>query len=103
MQLLQQARRMAEQDSGEASQKYQEVQVRSESEHNLEVGDKVLIDNQLFVSKNKKFSPMWIGPFEIPKIINKQNVEVITKTRSQIYNLCRLKKFTDRERSKFKN
>ena len=44
---------------------------RSSTEHNLEVGDKVLIDNQLFVSKDKKFSPMWIGPFEITKIINK--------------------------------
>ena len=68
------------------------------------MGDKVLIDNQLFVSKNKKFSPMWIGPFEITIVINKQNVEVkIKKNRTQIYNVCRLKKFTDPENSKLKN
>ena len=70
-------------------------------EHNLQVGDKVLVDNQLFVAKNKKFSPMWIGPFEITKIINKQNVEVKIKNRTQIYNVCRLKKFTNPESSKF--
>ena len=52
------------------------------TEHNLEVGDKVLFDNQLFVAKNRKFSPMWIGPFEITKIINKLNVEV--KIKKQI-------------------
>ena len=63
---------MAEQESGEASQKYKEVHDRSATEHNLAVGDKVLIDNQLFVSKNQKFLPMWIEPLEITKIINKQ-------------------------------
>ena len=46
---------------------------------------------------------MWIGPFVITKIINKQNVEVKIKNRAQIYNVCRLKKFTDPEYSKFKN
>ena len=79
MQLLQQARRMAEQDDEEANQKYKEIHDRTASEHNLEIGDKVLIDNQLFASKNKKLSPMWIGPFEITKIINKQTVEVKVK------------------------
>ena len=63
----------------------------------------MLIDNQLFVSKNKKFSPMWIGPFVITKVINKQNVGVKIKNRTQIYNVCRLKKFTDPDYSKFKN
>ena len=52
MQLLQQTRRIAEQDSTETSKKYKEVHDKSASEHNLEVGDKVFIDNQLFVSKN---------------------------------------------------
>jgi hypothetical protein len=103
MQLLQQARRMAEQDSEEASEKYKEQHDKTAKEHNFQVGDKVLIDNQLFVSKNKKFSPMWIGPFLITKVINKQNVEVKIKNRAQIYNVCRLKKFTDPENSKFKN
>ena len=65
------------------------------TEHNLEVGDKVLFDNQLFVAKNRKFSPMWIGPFEITKIINKLNVEVKIKNRLLFYSVCRLKKFTD--------
>ena len=32
-----------------------------------------------------------------------QNVEVKIKNRSQIYNVCRLKKFTNPENSKFKN
>ena len=101
MQVLQQAKRIAEQDSGEASRKYKEVDDRTAKEHNLQVGNKVLVDNQLFVAKNKKFSPMWIGPLEITKIINKQNVEVKIKNRSQIYNVCRLKKFTNPENSKF--
>ena len=61
MQLLQQARRMAEQNSGEASQKSKENHGRPATTHNFQMGDTVLIDNQLFVSKNKKFSPMWIG------------------------------------------
>ena len=103
MQLLQQARRMAEADSSEASEKYKEQHDRSAKAHNFQVGDKVLIDNQLFVSKNKKFSPMWIGPFVITKVINKQNVEVKIKNRTQIYNVCRLKKFTDPDYSKFKD
>ena len=103
MQLLQQARWMAEADSCEASEKYKEHHDKSAKEHNFQIGDKVLIDNQLFGSKNKKFSPMWIGPFLITKIINKQNVEVKIKNRTQIYNVCRLKKFTDPENSKFKN
>ena len=46
---------------------------------------------------------MWIGPFVITKIINKQNVEVKIKNRAQIYNVCRLKKFIDPQNSKFKN
>ena len=75
-----------------------EVRNKSISEHNLEVGDKVLIDNQPYMSKNKKFSPSWIGPFEITEIINKLNVEVKIKNRSQIYNVCRLKKLTDPEK-----
>ena len=79
MQLLQQARRMAEEDSNVASEKYKEQHDKTEKEHNFQVGDEVLIDNQLFVSKNKKFSPMWIGPYKITKIINKQNVEVKIK------------------------
>ena len=44
---------------------------------------------------------MWIGPFEITRIINKQNVEVKIKNSSQIYNVCRLKKFTNWENSEF--
>ena len=43
---------------------------------------------------------MWIGPFENTKIINKKNVEVKIKNRSQIYNVCRLKNNTDPENSK---
>jgi hypothetical protein len=46
---------------------------------------------------------MWIGPFVITKIINKQNVEVKIKNRAQIYNVCRLKKFIDPQNSKFKD
>ena len=91
MQLLQQARRIAEQDSGEAILKYKEVHDRTATEHNLQVGEKLLIGNQLFVSKNKRLSPMWIGPFDITRKINKLNVEVKIKNRSQIYNVCRLK------------
>ena len=53
---------MAEADSNDASGKYKEQHDRSAKKHNCQVGDQVLIDNQLFVSKNKKFSPMWIGP-----------------------------------------
>ena len=45
MQLLQQARRMAEQNSEEASQKFKEIHNRSATEHNLEVWNKVLIYN----------------------------------------------------------
>ena len=103
MQLLQQARRLAESDSSEASEKYKEHHDRAAKVHDFQVGDEVLIDNQLFVSKNKKFSPMWIGPFVITKIINKQNVEVKIKNRAQIYNVCRLKRFIDPKSSKFKD
>ena len=46
---------------------------------------------------------MWIWHFKISKIINKQNVEVKIRNRSQINNVCRLKKFTDPEKSKFKS
>ena len=46
---------------------------------------------------------MWIGPFGITRVINKQNVEVKIKHTAQIYNVCRLKRFTDPENSKFKN
>ena len=49
---------MAEQDSTTASEKYNEVYDKAAPENNLEVGDKVLVNNQLFVAKNKKFSPM---------------------------------------------
>jgi hypothetical protein len=94
---------MAEADSNEASEKYKEHHDKAAKAHNFQVGDKVLIDNQLFVSKNKKFSPMWIGPFVITKVINKQNVEVKIRNRAQIYNVCRLKLFIDPESSKFKN
>ena len=64
------------------------VHDKSASEHNLEVGEKVLIDNQLFVAKYKKFSPMWIGPFVIIKIINKQNMEVKIKKTDHKSTMC---------------
>ena len=80
---------MAKADSSEASERYKEHHDKSAKEHNFQVGDEVLIDNQLFVSKNKKFSPMWIGPFVITKIINKQNVEV--KIKKQNANLQRMR------------
>ena len=102
MQLLQQTRRMAEQENGEANQKNKETHDKTATEHNLAGGDKAIINNQFFVSMKKKFSPMQNGPFEITKIINKQHVEVKIKNRSQIYNVCRLKKFTVPDSYKFK-
>ena len=45
---------MAEQDSSEASKKYKEVHNKSASEHNLEFGDNMLIDNQLYCSQEQK-------------------------------------------------
>ena len=93
---------MAEQDNSNASSKYQEVHKQWAAKHTQKIGDKVLIDNQLFVAKNKKFAPMWIGTFVITKNINEQKVDVIIKKIS-IYNVCRLKKFMDPDKSKFKD
>ena len=56
------------------------------------------------VKEQKIFSHVdW--PIEITRIINKQNMEVKIKNRSQIYNVCRSKKFTDlqNQNSKMKN
>ena len=88
MQLLQKTRRMAEQDSKDAHFKNKNDHYKNASIHNYKIGDKVLINNQLFVSKNEKFAPVRFGPFEVSKIINEQNVEVKFKNRLQIYNVC---------------
>ena len=75
---------MVEQDSNEASTKYKEAHYKSASKHNLEICDKVLIDNHLPGAKNKNISLMWIGLFVNSKTINEENVELKIKNRSQI-------------------
>ena len=74
MQLLQQARIMAEVDSNTAHMKCKECHDKDASRHDLIIGDKVLFGKQC-----QKEITMWIGPFTITKIINRQNVEVKKK------------------------
>ena len=58
---------MAEQDSGEASQKYKEVHDRTATEHNLQVGDKVQnlkIKNSIVIKASKS---IWLKVMVILK------------------------------------
>lgn len=59
---MQKSRRLAGQDCKMAHQNYKANHDKEAKKHNIKVGDQVLVDTQMFVSKNKKFSPVWIGP-----------------------------------------
>jgi hypothetical protein len=55
----------------------------------------ILLNNPVFTSKYKKFSPKWIGPMPISKIILEKVVEVQFQDtkRKRIVNVDRIKPF----------
>ena len=80
----------------EAGIKHKEAHDQHSKPHNLKIGDKVWVDNQVFLNKNKKFAKKWTGPYLVTDVLNKQNVELqLTPRRRGIRSVYRLKKFVD--------
>ena len=92
---------MAEQGSSTASSKYNELHDKTASKNNLGVGNKVLIDIQLFVAKNKKFAPMCPSVYDHT---NHLRAKCGSENQKQITNLqyVQLKKFLDAYNYKLK-
>ena len=104
MQILKKARQIAMDNSLEAGLKQKAAHDVKAKPHGIKVGDKVYVDNQVFLKKNKKFAQQWTGPYLVTDVINEQNVELqMTPRRRGVHSVYRLKKFIDPEDSKFKN
>jgi hypothetical protein len=65
LQLLQHARKLANQTAQEQGQKYKQNFSTQTSIHKFKIGQRVWLSDTTSIGKNAKLSPNWIGPYEI--------------------------------------
>ena len=74
--------------SKEKSKQYYD---KSSNSVNFNVGDKVLLTNEL--KSRDKFDPPWLGPYEVIEIISNENTKIKIKNKHKIVHNKRLKLF----------
>jgi hypothetical protein len=72
--------------SMQASDSYKNNHHKKAKLHDLVEGNYALLDNQLFLGKNKKIAQRWIGLYLVTKMIHYQYIELqISANRRQIH------------------
>ena len=93
-QMLQQARRLAQQTAAEQGEKYKNQYDKLASPHKFEIGQKVWLSDTTSIGKNAKLTPNWIGPYQIIDI-NDTNAKLQIKNKQKVVNIARLKMFVE--------
>ena len=93
-QMLQQARKLAQQTAAEQGEKYKNQYDKLASPHKFETGQKVWLSDTTSIGKNAKLTPNWIGPYEIVDI-NDTNAKLKIKNKLKVVNIARLKRFVE--------
>ena len=90
---LNDARRLAEQNSWTSNEKYKDYHDEKHKDHKYVVGQQVLVDVRNFLGKNRKLAPNWEGPYEIVRLWDNGVVDVRTPKRDWRINIQRIKPF----------
>ena len=93
-QMLQQARKLAQQTAAEQGEKYKNQYDKLASPHKFEIGQKVWLSDTTSIGKNAKLTPNWIGPYQIIDI-NDTNAKLQIKNKQKVVNIARLKMFVE--------
>jgi hypothetical protein len=93
-QMLQQARKLAQQTAAAQGEKYKQNCDKQSSPHKFEIGQKVWLSDTTSIGKNAKLTPNWIGPYEIVDI-NDTNAKLKIKNKLKVVNIARLKMFVE--------
>jgi hypothetical protein len=64
-QMLQHARKLAQQTAAEQGEKYKNQYDKLASPHKFQIGQKVWLSDSTSIGKNAKLTPNWIGPYQI--------------------------------------
>jgi transposase InsO family protein len=79
-QMLQQARKLAQQTAAEQGEKYKNQYDKLASPHKFDIGQKVWLSDSTSIGKNAKLAPNWIGPYKIVDI-NDTNAKLQIKNK----------------------
>jgi hypothetical protein len=93
-QMLQHARKLAQQTAAEQGEKYKNQYDKLASPHKFQIGQKVWLSDSTSIGKNAKLTPNWIGPYQIIDI-NDTNAKLQIKNKLKVVNIARLKKFVE--------
>jgi hypothetical protein len=96
--LLQKLRAKAHESATEQGLKTKNTFDKNSMPHTFKIGDKVLISNDFYVSKNPKLAPTYTGPGEIIDI-NDTNAKVKLNNKIKIVNVNKLKLFLQEHQS----
>ncbi len=94
LQMLHQARKLAQQTATEQGEKYKTTYDKKSAEHKFAIGQKVWLSDTTSIQKNAKLSPNWVGPYEIVDV-NGTNAKLKIKNKLKIVNIARLKPFVE--------
>ena len=93
LQILQQARQIAQQHTAEKGEDYKSQFDKRAVPHNLKIGDLVLFSEYNFVGKNKKLAPKWLGPATIIEA-TETNVKIkCANNKVKLLNVSHIKHF----------
>jgi hypothetical protein len=96
MQRLQWARRVAQANSENASQKMEQQFNQHAEPHNFQPGQLVLLSETYFLGKNAKLAPQFSGPHRILHLKGPKNVELKLKNgRKSIVSVDRIKPYKE--------
>jgi transposase InsO family protein len=88
LQMLQQARKLAQQTATDQGEKYKQNYDKQSAFHKFEIGHKVWLSETTSIGKNAKLTPNWIGPYEIADI-NDTNAKIKIKNKLKVVNIAR--------------
>jgi transposase InsO family protein len=94
LQILQHARKMAQETATEQGNKYKFNYDAKAQPHKFKIGQKIFLNDSTSLGKNSKLSPNWTGPYEIIDL-NDNNAKIKLKNKLKVVNIARIKPFVE--------
>ena len=91
---LEQTCRLAQDNLAKASKRYKHYYDRRAKQRSFKVGDKVLV---LLPTSKNKLLVQWKGPFEVTKVMNAMDYEILVKGVHKVYHANMLKLYVERQ------